>query len=163
MSTATRTHPAPTGLAPGEPAMTAWQNLILANVQLLAALDSELRERHRIGLGEYDVLIHLANADGQRRCMSDLATAVVLSPSGISRRVDRLEREGLVRRQRAADDARNVEAVLTPAGKHFFAKIHATHLDGIRRLFADRYSEEELSELADLLQRLREDAADCSV
>jgi DNA-binding MarR family transcriptional regulator len=145
------------------PAMEAWQGLIVSNARLLAELDAELQTAHRIGLGEYDVLIHLANAEDQSRSMCDLAAAVLLSPSGISRRVDRLEREGLVQRRRAADDARRIEASLTPAGRRFFAKVHATHHDGIRRLFADRYDDGELEALAGLLQRLRADAEDCSV
>ena len=108
-------------------------------------------------LGDFDVLIQLAEAPRGRRRMCDLAAAVVLSPSGLSRRVDRLERAGYVIRERAEHDARAVEARLTPAGKRLLGRLRATHLAGVRERFVDRFTDQELEILADLLGRLNAD------
>lgn len=134
--------------------LEAWRNLLLAQSRLVRMLDQELQERHDITLGDYDVFVNLARAPGECLRMCDLAEAVVLSPSGLTRRIDRLERAGLVRRERSATDARNVEAALTPAGKRLLKRLRATHHDGVKRRFAAKFSENELEELRELLGRL---------
>jgi DNA-binding MarR family transcriptional regulator len=128
--------------------------LIYANSRLMAELDEELRREHNFTLGEFDVLATLARAEGARRRMCDLAAAMVLSASGLSRRVDRLERAGLVRRERSAADGRSIEATLTPEGEAFFERVSEFHRAGVHRLFAAQFSEAELETLADLLGRL---------
>lgn len=109
-------------------------------------------------------MVNLANAPGERRRMCELAGAVLLSPSGLSRRVDRLEGAGFVARVRAANDARNIEAGLTPAGKRLLRRLRETHLAGINTRFVERFSVDELDTLHELLGRLRanETAADQS-
>jgi DNA-binding MarR family transcriptional regulator len=86
--------------------------------------------------------------------MCELAEAVVLSPSGLSRRVDRLEREGLVTRERAERDARNVEARLTANGRRLLNRLRQTHREGVKNRFADRFSDSELELLSEFLGRL---------
>jgi DNA-binding MarR family transcriptional regulator len=135
------------------PGLAAWRSFVLANSRLMAALDDDLRREHSFTVGDFDVLIQLARApEGLRMC--DLAEAVVLSPSGLTRRIDRLERAGLVRRSRGADDARNVETRLTPAGRRLFKRLRATHVAGIKERFLDRFSDEEIATLGELLGRL---------
>ncbi len=134
--------------------LEAWKNLLRTHAHLIRELDEELRERHSFTLGDYDVLVNLANAPGQRRRMCDLADAVLLSPSGLSRRVDRLERAGFVQRERAADDARNIEAGLTPSGKRLLRRLRETHLAGVKERFVDRFDADELDTLRELLGRL---------
>jgi len=134
--------------------LEAWRNLLKAHAHLIRELDEELRDRHNFTLGDFDVLVNLANAPGQRRRMCELADAVLLSPSGLSRRVDRLERTGYVQRARAAGDARNIEAGLTVAGKRLLRRLRGTHRAGIRERFVDRFSAEELETLRELLGRL---------
>ena len=134
--------------------LEAWRNLLRTHAHLIRELDEELRERHSFTLGDYDVLVNLASAPGQRRRMCDLADAVLLSPSGLSRRVDRLERAGFVQRERAADDARNIEAGLTPAGKRLLRRLRETHLAGVKERFVDRFDTDELLTLRKLLGRL---------
>jgi DNA-binding MarR family transcriptional regulator len=104
------------------------------------------------------VLIQLAEAEAGRLRMCDLAAAVVLSPSGLSRRVDRLERAGLVERERGEDDARSVEATLTPEGERVLDRLRRTHRTGVKERFADRFSEDELRTLTRLLARLGDGA-----
>lgn len=137
-----------------ETGLRAWRTLLFAHARLTRELDAELQERERTTLGDYDVLVQLAEAPHGCLRMHELAELVVLSPSGLSRRVDRLEGLGLVRRSRNAEDARGVEASLTPQGKRVFQRLRKTHRAGVQRRFASAFSERELRELASLLGRL---------
>ena len=98
-------------------------------------LDAELMAEHGISLSSYEVLLFLADAPGGQLRMSELADGVLLSRSGLTRLVDRLVRDGLVRRERCEDDARGLNAVITPAGRELFARARRTHLAGVRRLY----------------------------
>jgi DNA-binding MarR family transcriptional regulator len=158
MTSATKSDPevgAP--LALGSPGFHAWRGLIVSNSRLMRELDAEMRSGHSFTLGEFDVLATLREAPNHRRRMCDLAKAVVLSASGLSRRVDRLENSGLVKRERSPDDGRSIEAVLTPDGERWFERVSDFHLDGVRRHFAERFTDEELETLAALLGRLEDD------
>lgn len=139
---------------PSETAVDAWANLLRGHATLIRELDAELQAAHGYSLGDFDVLVQLARADEGRLRMCDLAQAIVLSPSGLSRRVDRLERAGLVVRERGANDGRNVEARLSPAGKRLYERLRVTHFEGINEHFAQRFSASELATLAELLGRL---------
>ena len=146
--------------AVGEPlafdsaAFDAWRGLIYSSSRLLGELDEELRSAHNFTLGEFDVLRTLSRAPDQRLRMCDLAASVVLTASGLSRRVDRLERAGWVHRERSSEDGRSIEAVLTADGEQLFERISDFHLAGVRRHFAERFSEPELETLAELLGRI---------
>jgi len=78
----------------------AWQAFLHAHHQITRKLDAELRSEHELPLNAYDVLLRLARAPGRRLRMSDLAERVMMSPSGLTRVVDRLAADGLVRRER---------------------------------------------------------------
>jgi DNA-binding MarR family transcriptional regulator len=94
--------------------------------------------------------------------MRDLAESVLLSRSGLTRLVDRLEREGLIRRESCPSDARGSFAVLTAAGAEKLADARSTHLAGVRTLFLDRFSADELDTLGEAWDRLTADAGpDC--
>jgi DNA-binding MarR family transcriptional regulator len=148
---------APASLPDDGAGLKAWRAFLIANTALLRELDEELQERHDCTLGDYDVLIHLANAPERRLRMCDLAHAILLSPSGLSRRVDRLERAGLVSRERSETDARSIEACLTSSGRRFLDRLRPTHRAGIKERFVDRFSDTELETLAELLGRLSPD------
>jgi DNA-binding MarR family transcriptional regulator len=98
--------------------------------------------------------MYLAAAPGQRMRMSELAESILLSRSGLTRLVDRLERDGLLCRETCAQDARGAFAKLTPAGASRLAAARATHLAGIRAMYLERMSEEEQELLGDLWERL---------
>jgi DNA-binding MarR family transcriptional regulator len=134
--------------------LDAWRALLFAHARLTRELDAELQERERMTLGDYDVLVQLAESPTGCLRMNELAELVVLSPSGLSRRVDRLEQLGLVQRSRNEQDARGIEASLTARGKRVFQRLRRTHRAGVQRRFASAFSEEELSVLASLLGRL---------
>lgn len=139
---------------PSETGVDAWANFLRGHARLIRELDAELQAEQGFSLGDFDVLVQLALAEEGRLRMCDLASAIVLSPSGLSRRVDRLERAGLVVRERGASDGRNVEARLSADGKRLYERLRKTHMAGIEERFTRQFSERELATLRDLLGRL---------
>src|SRR4051812_41786236 len=98
--------------------------------------------------------MYLADAEQERMRMCDLAASVILSRSGLTRLVDRLEREGLITRESCASDARGAFARLTPAGRERLQAARATHLAGVRTMFLDHFTPEELETLAGCWERV---------
>jgi DNA-binding MarR family transcriptional regulator len=134
--------------------LAAWRGFLRSHSRLAHELDAELTAEHDLSLSSYDVLAQLAHSPGRRLRMSELASSVLLTPSGLTRLVDRLGREGLVERAPCDDDARGYFAVLTEAGLERFARARHTHLDGVRRLFLSHFSDAELRRLGEQWQRL---------
>jgi DNA-binding MarR family transcriptional regulator len=137
----------------------AWRGMLRVHAELLRDLDAELEARHGLPITSYDVLVNLAEAPDGRLRMRDLADAVLLSRSGLTRLVDRLEREGLLRRVPCAADARGAYAEVTPAGHERLAEARPTHLAGVRRRFLDRFDGPELVQLAGVWERVLPGAA----
>jgi DNA-binding MarR family transcriptional regulator len=108
------------------------------------------------------VLINLQAAPGRRRRMSELADGVLLSRSGLTRLVDRLEREGLLERDPCTSDGRGCYAVLTEAGEALLARARPTHLAGIREKFLAAFTPTELAALAGYWERVVPGASDLS-
>jgi DNA-binding MarR family transcriptional regulator len=132
--------------------MRAWQALLHAHHQVVDILDRELRQRHDLSFAEYDVLLRLARAPGRGLRMSDLAERVLLSPSGLTRLVDRLEDRRLVERAPDRRDRRVAYASLTPRGLRELRSAARTHLRGIREHFTRRLSERQLRAIASGLE-----------
>jgi DNA-binding MarR family transcriptional regulator len=139
-------------LAPAE--LGAWRGMLRVHSALVKALDTELVEAHGLSLSSYEVLISLEAAPGRRLRMSELADSVLLSRSGMTRLVDRLERDGLLRRDQCTDDGRGWFAVLSDRGSELLAQARATHLAGVRERFLRHFGEVELQELATLWNRV---------
>lgn len=139
--------------------LAAWKGFLRAHHGLVAQLDAELVERHRLPLSSYEVLLQLANAPAVGMRMSDIADRVLLSRSGLTRLVDRLERDGLVERRSCPNDLRGQYALITDRGRDVFAEARATHLEGVRREFVSRFSEPELEGLAEMWERF--EGPDC--
>jgi DNA-binding MarR family transcriptional regulator len=155
MSTATAVKIAPSGqetLTVGE--MRAWRGLLRAHACLAKRLDAELDQVHRLPMSSYEVLHHLEEASGGRMRMCDLAERAQLSRSGLTRLVDRLEREELLTRCSCEHDARGSYACLTDAGRERLEEARVTHLAVIREHFVSRFSERELGALADMWERI---------
>jgi DNA-binding MarR family transcriptional regulator len=132
--------------------LRAWQALLHAHHDVLGRLDAELRAEHGRSLTDYDVLLRLANAPDRRLRMTELAARVLLSPSGLTRVVDRLARDDLVRRERDPRDARVQLARLTSQGRHVLRRAALTHLRGIREHFTGRLTPAQLRAVADALE-----------
>ena len=121
----------------------------------MRALDAELEREHGLPLTSYDVLIQLSLAADTRLRMFELADAVVLSRSGLTRLVDRLERGGLVERERGEVDPRQIYARLTDRGFEVLAEATPTHVAGIRERFLERLSAEQTEQLAAIWRAVR--------
>lgn len=131
-----------------------WRGLLRVQSTLLRELDAELITAHALPLRSYEVLLMLEDAPGRRLRMTGLSRSVLLSPSGVTRLVDRLEREGFVDRERCPDDGRGFFAVLTDAGARRVQEARVTHLAGVRRLFLDRLSPADLRNLSVAWERV---------
>jgi DNA-binding MarR family transcriptional regulator len=141
--------------------LRAWRGLLRAHACLAKRLDSELEAAHRLPMTSYEVLNHLEDATGGRMRMCDLAEQAQLSRSGLTRLVDRLEREGLLERCSCDHDARGSYACLTATGRERVESARATHLAVVREHFLSRFSEGELSVLADMWERIAPCGAPC--
>lgn len=126
-----------------------------------SGLDSRLRAMHRLPLSEFDLLRALAQPGCAQR-MAGLAGAVGLSPSGLTRAIERLERRGLVSRVACQEDRRGTMAELTVAGTALLLEASVTHDAALRRLLLDHLSAAESAQLSHICQRLAEqEAAGC--
>jgi DNA-binding MarR family transcriptional regulator len=140
------------GLAPAE--LRAWRGMLRTHAMLTKKLDAQLEAEHGLPLTSYEVLLFVANADARKMRMCDLADSVLLSRSGLTRLVDRLERDGLLTREQCCDDARGAFAKLTPEGERKLAEARATHLAGVRELFLARLTPEQQALLGDVWDAL---------
>lgn len=139
-------------LSPQE--LTAWQGFLRVSTRLGRLLDAESTDAHGLSGNDYDVLIQLGLAPKRRLHLTALASQVLMSPSGISRLVDELERRGLVERERREDDARSYDVVLTPTGRTQLKKANRTHLAQVREHLLDRLSDGQLDQLAEIWSAL---------
>jgi DNA-binding MarR family transcriptional regulator len=142
-------------LKPAE--MRAWRAFLDAQASLLRRLGADLVKNQDITLAEYDVLVQLSFAPDGRLRMSELSDRVRLSPSGLTRLVDRLVRSGLVKRGRCASDRRGTNAILTAAGHARLRRASPVHLRGIREHFSKHLSAKQLEAVADALEPLGRD------
>jgi DNA-binding MarR family transcriptional regulator len=137
--------------------MAAWRAFLEAHARVTDVLGRELRAEESLPLTWYDVLVQLQEAPGHRLRMQELADAVLLSKSGLTRLVDRMEREGLVQRAACPDDRRGILAELTETGYETLRRTSSTHLRGVDEHFASRFTPAEAATLTDLLGRLTAD------
>ena len=134
--------------------LRAWRGLLRTHAMLVKRLDAELESAHGLPLTSYEVLLHLHKAEGCKMRMCDVAESVLLSRSGLTRLVDRLERDGFVERVSCADDARGAFARLTDAGRAKLEAASSTHLEGIRQHFLTHFEPSELALLAEAWERV---------
>jgi DNA-binding MarR family transcriptional regulator len=137
----------------------AWRGLLRVHSALVKALDAELSAAHDLPLSSYEVLITLESAPGRRLRMAELADSVLLSRSGMTRLVTRLEDKGLLERDLCTDDGRGCFAVLTERGSELLAEARPTHLDGVRERFLTHFTDDELSLLAEFWDRVHPGAS----
>lgn len=132
----------------------AWRGLLRTYAQLTKALDAELDATHGLPLTSYEVLMHIADSQGEKMRMHDIASSILLSRSGLTRLVDRLERDGLVKRSSCASDARGSYACLTEKGRATLDAARKTHLAGVRAMFLSHFTPEEQEQLGVLWDRI---------
>ncbi|REE95900.1 MarR family winged helix-turn-helix transcriptional regulator [Thermomonospora umbrina] len=147
---------ASTLLSPAE--LEVWRTLLRAQARISRRLQTDLLDGHDLALGCYDVLMHLGESPGGRLRMNDLADRVLLSRSGLTRLVDRLQRDGLVERESCASDARGLFAVLTAEGRARLEEATPTYRRAVRECVVSRLGPGELRRFGDILGRLAGDA-----
>ncbi len=118
------------------------------------ALERELVATHQLPLAEYDVLVQLQEAEGGALRMAQLADQVLLSRSGLTRLVERLEKSGLVRRQACPSDARGYFAVITDRGRTRLNRAAPDHLRSVSHHFAQPLEEDQIEFLRLALEHL---------
>jgi DNA-binding MarR family transcriptional regulator len=141
-------------IGPTTPEQLAWVGLLRAHASAMRRFNGDLISNHGLTMNDYEVLLRLAGAPERRLRRVDLAKSVLLTPSGITRLLEGLERAGYVERASCASDARVTYALLTDEGYEKLREASSTHVEGIRSHFAERFSSEELETLAGLLSRL---------
>lgn len=163
---ATRQRPAKPTTADADPVpwldaaeMRAWRGFLLAHSRLERVLTDDLQTDHGVQLSDHEVLIHLSEAPGGRLRMRELADKLLMSRSGLTRRIDGMVAEELVARVRCSGDARGVEASITAAGRNLLARISPSHVGTARRQLVDRFSPGELRTLAGLVARIAPEAS----
>jgi DNA-binding MarR family transcriptional regulator len=148
------------------PAIQAFVRLLRANASVTRLLSSQLSADHGLTINDYEALLLLARAPDSRLRRVDLAGQLILTASGVTRLLDGLEREGLVDREECSSDRRVTWAVLTKAGRDKLREASKSHTRQIRELFGGTYNDEQLEQLAALLERLPgvgPDDGECSV
>jgi DNA-binding MarR family transcriptional regulator len=131
-------------------------NFLRAHAAVVRELSSELVAAHGLTINDYEVLLRLSRAEGSRMRRVDLAQEVLLTPSGITRLLEGLERSGFVERVACKEDLRVSYAQLTAAGRAKLRAAGKTHVAGIHRLFLDRFDADERLVVGELLGRLTE-------
>lgn len=134
--------------------MRAWRGFLRAHRQLMVEMAAQLETEHQLDLSEYEVLLHLNEHPDKRIAMTELADLVLLTPSGVTRLVDRLVKRGFVERMPCPEDARRQHAVLTREGRTMFVKAGRVHLAGIRELYLSKLTGVEQQVLGDVWEKV---------
>lgn len=144
------------------PAVQALGALLVAHSTLTRELSKQLEAEHGLTLNDWEVLMLLTNADDHEMRRVDLARQVRLSPSGITRMLDRLEAAGLVEKGFCDSDARVTYAVLTEAGMKKLEDSYPKHFANVDRLLGAELDADEIDSLSELLGRFAEGDTDCT-
>ena len=133
--------------------MPAWLALLRTHARLWDPLEAQGRRDHGLTIARYDVLAHLEMAGGQLR-LSDLASAIVLSPSGLSKLLDRMESSGLITREPDPSDARAALATITPVGRRLVQKARRSHHALLDKTFGSALDDRDVADLARVMERI---------
>jgi DNA-binding MarR family transcriptional regulator len=135
-------------------ALDSWVRLLRGHASVTRAISAQLVAEHGLTINDYEALLHLAKAEDGRMRRVDLAERLILTASGVTRLLDGLEAGGLVERASCASDRRVTYAVLTESGRTKLREASKSHIADVRAFFEERYTAEELVQLASLLGRL---------
>ena len=149
------------------PSVNAFARLLRAHAALKRELNARLVAEHGLSITDYECLLALAHTEEGAMRRVDLAEQLMLTPSGVTRLLDGLERDGWVTKAACESDARVTYAVLTDEGRERLESAGRSHVAQVRELIERQLSPEELATLVELLGRLPGGAAgrgeDCSV
>jgi DNA-binding MarR family transcriptional regulator len=136
------------------PALQAWIRLLRAHAASTRSLSSQLQAEHGLTINDYEALFLLSHAEDRRLKRVDLARRLLLTPSGVTRLLEGLERAGLVERTSCPTDLRVAYAQLTEDGTKKFDAVSCAHVAAVHKLFEQNLTPKELTTLAGLLERL---------
>ena len=137
-----------------EQVLQSWICLHRGHAAVKRSVAAQLQVSHQLTINDYEALTLLARADGGQMRRVDLARELQLTASGVTRLLDGLEEQGLVKKKACATDARVSYAQLTERGRRRLEQASDVHLTTIRALFEECYSARELALLSELLARL---------
>lgn len=133
--------------------MGAWLALLRTHARLWDQLEAQMRRDHGLTIARYDVLTQLDSAGGRLR-LSELASSVVLSPSGLSKLLDRMEASELIRREPDPRDARSTFAAITPRGRALVKKARRSHHELLQQRFGDALDDGDIADLTRIMGRI---------
>ncbi len=133
--------------------MPAWLALVRTHTRLWEQVEAQMRRDTGLTMARYDVLAHLDMAGG-RLGLTDLASSILLSQSGLSKLLDRMEAADLVRRDPDPRDGRAAFATITPLGRSLVRKARQSHHEFLRQTFAQALDDEDLADLARIMDRI---------
>jgi DNA-binding MarR family transcriptional regulator len=136
------------------PAIEAFVRVVRASVAVTRQLSAQLSADHGLSINAYEALVLLARAPDSRMRRVDLANSLLLTAGGVTRLLDGLERDGFVAREECASDRRVSYAALTKSGRTKLREATKSHTRQIRELMGGVYDDDELVQLAALLNRL---------
>lgn len=132
----------------------AWRSFLTGNQLLNAQLDKELREKHGIGLAEYEILVRLSERENRTMRMALLATDTTMSRSRLTHSVSRMEKRGLLARLAIPEDGRGVNCRMTSAGWELLVAAAPDHVEGVRAHLVDLLSPEEMATLGRIFAKV---------
>lgn len=135
---------------------SAWGGFLSAFARMNRLVEADLQEHSHITHAEFEVLLRLFFEESHRLRIQELAARSILTLSGVSRLVERLEKAGLVTRETASEDRRGAYAVLTPAGAERFQTAAQAHITFVKKHFLGRFTAQELEQMADYWKRIEE-------
>ncbi|WP_286955851.1 MarR family winged helix-turn-helix transcriptional regulator [Brevibacterium sp. UBA7493] len=153
-------HVSPVTEAPDEPRwlsedqQVAWRSFLIAHQLLMSQLDKELRATHRIGMPEYEVLVHLSEQAGRCMRMALLADDMGMSRSRLTHIVSRMEKRGLVERTAIAEDGRGINCSLTDDGWTLLERSAPLHVEGVRQHLIDLLDDSEVETMRSIFLKV---------
>jgi DNA-binding MarR family transcriptional regulator len=141
-------------LAEAGPAVRTFAMLLRAQAVTTRELSASLLSEHGLTINDYEALLVLSSAPDQRLKRVDLARRLLLTPSGVTRLLEGLERAGLVERAACASDLRVTYAALTDSGREKLTEASCGHVASVRALFEEHFSEDEIEQLGEMLGKL---------
>ena len=147
---------------PGDEKFTTWPLFLEAHGVIVEELEKALASHGGPPLAWYDVMVQLSAAPDGKLPMKQLADSVLLSKSGVTRLVDRMETADYVKRESCPSDRRIVYAVLTDKGRKVFDSIRSSHLEDVERLFLDHVTDTEARAIRNALVKVLSAARDSS-
>ena len=132
---------------------SAWRKYIVASRRLLEALDDDL-SANGLSHSDYEILVHLSDAEDRKLRMADLADKTILSRSRLSHRIKYMEGKGWVERQKCASDRRGTWAVMTTKGWNAIVKAAPDHVESVRKRFIDKISKADQANIANIFEKI---------